>query len=104
MLKALHPAYRHIIIDDCEEMTRKINNIPSQLMKNTEIIDSDVEKKMKQLLQPKNVIKTDENDDAIFPNLPTVFLTPSAPHPTNLNAPATSVVKSNKTLYGQYCP
>ena len=96
MLKALHPAYRHIIIDDSEEMTQKMNNIPSQLLKNTEIIDSDMEKKMEQLLQPKKVIKTDENDDAFFPDLPTVFLTHSAPLPTNLNAPATSVLKSNK--------
>ena len=38
-LKALHPAYKHIIIDDSEEMTRKLRAIPDELLLNAEIVD-----------------------------------------------------------------
>ena len=39
VLKALHPAYKHIIIDDSEEMTRKLRAIPDELLLNAEIVD-----------------------------------------------------------------
>ena len=94
VLKALHPAYKSIVIDDSEGMTAKLNAIPAELLLNAEIVDGEMEKQMDKLVQPEYEVNNDTSDVISFPELPTVFMTHGAPLPTNIDAPATSIFKS----------
>ena len=98
VLKALHPAYKNIVIDDSEEMTRSLSDIPQQLLLNAEIVDGEMEQQMDKLVQQECEDNNEASDDITFPELPTVFMTHSAPPPTNVDAPAHSIFKSNCSI------
>lgn len=98
-LKALHPAYRNIVIDSSDDMTKKLENISSQLLKKVEIIDGEMELKMDKLVGPDCETETKATNETItFPDFPTVFMTHSAPLPSDINAPAGFIFESKNQL------
>lgn len=77
-LKAVHPAYKDILIDDSDIMTASIANIPALLLSQVEIMDGEVENKIETIVEQEN--NPTENNDPLFISSPlqSAFLTRSS--------------------------
>jgi hypothetical protein len=99
VLKALHPAYCNIIFDDSDAMSEKLNNIPTQLLYNAQVIQGDMERRIDGIAQEDcNNETTAVNGNIHFPDLPTVFVTHTTPPPTDVNQPSASFLKSKLVI------
>jgi hypothetical protein len=95
VLKALHPAYKNIVIDDSKEMSSKLTDIPSVLLKRAEIIHGEMENRMDKMVLYDYDNQTDPtNENVNFLNLPTAFMTHNAPLPTDVDGPYVGILKS----------
>lgn len=99
VLKALHPAYKNIVIDDSKEISSKLIDIPSELLQRAEIIHGEMENRMDKMVLDDCDNQTDPtNEDVNFPNLPTVFMTHNAPLPTDVDGPSVGILKSKNYM------
>ena len=90
-LKALHPAYKDIIIDDSDEMTSSINAIPSLLISQVDIIDGTMESKMEAIIEQDH--QSTEIDDEL-PPMQSAFITRSQPISTDADQSGTHILTS----------
>jgi hypothetical protein len=93
-LKVLNPNYRNIVIDDTDEMTRKINEIPNLLLQAVDIIDGQMESKIETLLEQQQ-LPSEEDPPTLLP-LQSVFLTRSHAMPSSLEQSGIHILTSNK--------
>ena len=92
-LKILNPNYKNIVIDDSDEMTSKINAIPSLLLKQVDIVDGKMESQIENILEQQN-LSSDEVQPAMLP-LQSAFLTRSYAMPTSIEQSGIHVLTSN---------